>query len=156
MRQLNAKVADFLDKLPENRLLYLVGLIGLVFVIAVCFIFWLIFFSFESSANASHRVEGLPTLANFSGSRVHCLPLAFVGVCSSIPFLVAQVKAARSQVTASTAQIGISNRQAAIADQTNKDSSRQALFIALSDRVDEVINTSDFPKIDPQRVNQRL
>jgi hypothetical protein len=74
MRQLNAKVADFLDKLPENRLLYLVGLIGLVFVIAVCFIFWLIFFSFESSANASHRVEGLPTLANFSGSRVHCLP----------------------------------------------------------------------------------
>jgi hypothetical protein len=153
-----AKVADSAPHPFETRWPYIVSSLG--FVIFICILLGLIFFSFANSANSSYRVELLADFGEFLGAASAVFTgLAFVGVCTSIPFLVAQVRAARHQVEAALDQVKISNRQALIADQTNKDTSRQALFVALSQRVGEVISDDEIRKMPAIReapVNGRL
>lgn len=75
------------------------------------------------------KSEFLADLGSFLGiASALFAGLAFAGVCASIPFLLTQANAARDQVQAAI-------NQGKIADQTNKDSTRQGLFLALSQRV---------------------
>jgi hypothetical protein len=155
---IRGKIANPAPDPFENRWPYIVISLGIVTFI--CILLGLIFFSFVSSCNASYRVETLADFGEFFGTASALFTgLAFVGVCASIPFLISQVRAARSQVDTAIEQAKISNQQAALADQTNKDSTRQALFIALSNRVGEVIDPNlvrHFPHIDETKVNQQL
>jgi len=110
------------------------GLLAAAFVLLLCSALAVIFFVSLSGSKDIKAGELLADLGSFFGiASAFFAGLAFAGVCATIPFLVAQAKSARDQVEAAI-------RQAQIADKTNRDGARQGLFLALSQRVGEVIS----------------
>lgn len=129
--------------------------LAVLMVAGTCICLGWVFFAFSGCPDTNHKAEFLADFGEFFGlASAIFTGFAFIGVSATIPFLIAQAKAARdqvkqaiSQVEAANQQIAISNRQAELADQTNKDASRQALFVALSQRVGEVISDPEIGKL---------
>jgi hypothetical protein len=117
------------------------GALAAAFVLLVCCVLIVIFFQSISNSKELKTGELLTDFGSFFGvASAFFAGLAFAGVCATLPFLIAQAKSARDQVAATI-------RQAEIADETNRDAARQGLFLALSQRVGEVIADPEIEKM---------
>jgi hypothetical protein len=119
------------------------GALAAAFVLLVCSVLMFIFFQSISNSKELKTGELLTDFGSFFGvASAFFAGLAFAGVCATLPFLIAQAKSAKDQVAATI-------RQAEIADKTNRDAARQGLFLALSQRVGEVISDSEIARMPP-------
>jgi hypothetical protein len=122
---------------------WIAGLLAVAFVLLFCSAFTIIFFLSISRSQEIKTGELLADFGQFFGvASALFAGLAFAGVCATLPFLVAQAKSSRDQVEATI-------RQAQIADKTNRDAARQDLFLALSQRVGEVISELEIGRMPP-------
>jgi hypothetical protein len=113
------------------------GIIAVLLVLA----FWVTAALYFGVHNGSDNGQALANQGQFFGVLSALFAgLAFAGVCATIPFLMAQAKAASDQVK-------VSQRQAEIASEATASSARQALFLSLSDHVGEVISDPEIAKV---------
>lgn len=119
------------------------GLLSVAFVLLFFSALTVTFFSSISHSPDIKTGELLTDFGSFFGvASALFAGLAFAGVCATLPFLIAQAKSARDQVEAAI-------RQAQIADKTNRDAARQGLFLALTQRVGEVISDLEIGRMPP-------